>query len=151
MKNWVDLKVFPDLQDHLSQVQGQVQRQRQPGVGQEQGESKELVFGQTCGKRKSFFWSIGFLVTPRRKLHGVWSAGSGVINCQSHKTSIFSLFRSTVEGITEAKVIILLNRMYFSGPLGSWLPPEKDCMEFGPLGEELLVFKVGTSRNLTDS
>ena len=41
-------KVFPDLQDHLGQVQGQVQRQRQPGVGREQGQPEGLDSGQKC-------------------------------------------------------------------------------------------------------
>ena len=45
-------KVFPDLQDHLSQVQGQVQHQRQPEVGQEQGQPKRLISGQNF-KNKS--------------------------------------------------------------------------------------------------
>ena len=40
-------KVFPDLQDHLGQVQGQFQCQRQPGVGQEQGQPKGLISGQS--------------------------------------------------------------------------------------------------------
>ena len=41
-------KVFPDLQDHLGQVQGKVQNQIQPGVGQEQGQPKGLISGQSC-------------------------------------------------------------------------------------------------------
>ena len=41
-------KVFLDLQDHLGQVQGQFQCQRQPGVGQEQGQPKGLISGQSC-------------------------------------------------------------------------------------------------------
>ena len=38
------IKMFPDLQDHLGQVQGKVQRQRQPEVGQVKGQPKRLIF-----------------------------------------------------------------------------------------------------------
>ena len=37
-------RVFPDLQDHLGQVQGH----RQPGVGQEQGRPQGLIFWESC-------------------------------------------------------------------------------------------------------
>ena len=40
--------ITPLLQDHLGQVQGQVQRQRQTGVGQEQEQPKILISGQSC-------------------------------------------------------------------------------------------------------
>ena len=41
-------KVFPVLQDYLGQVPGQVQLQRQPGVGREQGQPKVFISGQSC-------------------------------------------------------------------------------------------------------
>ena len=41
-------KEFPVPQDHLVQDQGQVQRQRQPGVGREQGQHKALISGHSC-------------------------------------------------------------------------------------------------------
>ena len=37
-------RVFPDLQDHLGQVQGH----RQPGVGREQERPQGLISGQSC-------------------------------------------------------------------------------------------------------
>ena len=37
-------KIFPDIQDHLGQVQGH----RQPGVGREQGRPQGLISGQSC-------------------------------------------------------------------------------------------------------
>ena len=46
--------MFPDLQDHLGQVQGKVQHQRQPGVGQEQGQPKGLISGQN--RKDKSFW-----------------------------------------------------------------------------------------------
>ena len=39
-----------------------------------------------------FFWSIGFLVTPRKRLHGVWTTGRGVICVQSWNIEKFDRF-----------------------------------------------------------
>ena len=55
-------KVFPDLQDHLGQVQGKVQdRQRQPGVGQEQRQPKQLISGQNCKNKSCWGLKTGLI------------------------------------------------------------------------------------------
>ena len=109
-----------------------------------------VLKSQICVGKLCFYGQLGPGLPPEKDYFKIGPVGVQLLSVKVSYLQYLWCFSPRRKEQWTPKAIFF-GKLCFFGPWGSGLPPEKDCIKIGPLGEELSMFKVAQRSKIRGS